>query len=357
MNHNSYIHTCVNMGHVPMPHGHMTHGHMTHVHMRRLRVIVVWLALSLAAVACQQGPDTLPAATEVVIPPPPTEALNEPTAGSTIIPAVTEAAATATTVTEATEAITASSPSSTAEASPTEEASVTAEATPTTAESPTPEPSPTPAILMLAPGQSNAAPLSGGGFNSYGYEGLAFQPAVLFVEPADTLDVALAAYAGDVVAGSDLTGLEVLSEANFSTAGGPEILVVTPEEDGRYALLVQSVAGEGGYTAYLYDAANEAPGAAVRQADSLVNGETKTYTVQSNGARPVLVFVDPTDDSNVVARVADSNGNVAANANFSGPGSAEAVFVLPLQTTTYTVQVSEATGAPSAYNILIVTLE
>lgn len=340
MNRNSHIHTNTHI----------------HIHIRRLPIVVIWIVLSLAAVACQQAPDPPPAATEVVIPPPPTEAISEPTAESTTIPAVTEAAVTATIVVEAT-VVTTEAP--TVEVSPTEEASPspTAEATPTTAESPTPEASPTPAVIMLAPGQNNAAPLSNEGFNTYGYEGLAFQPAILFVEPADTLDVALAAYPGDVAVGSDLSGLEALSEADFSMAGGPEILVITPEEDGRYSLLVQSVNGEGGYTAYLYDAVNDAPGTAVRQADSLVNGETKTYTVQSNGARPVVVFADPTDNSDVIARVADSNGNVAANANFSGPGSAEAVFVLPLQTTTYTVQVSEATGGSSGYNIVIITLE
>lgn len=334
-------------------------GYIPYTTVRRQLAIAIWVVLGLTAVGCLQSPDPPSAATEVVIPPPPTEAGTEPAAEATVIPAVTEPAATTTTVEEpvATTETPPTLTTPTAESTPTEDASPTMEATPTTAESPTPEPSPTPAMVMLAPGESNAAPLSAGGFNAYGYEGLAFQPAILFVEPADTLDVALAAYAGDVAAGSDLSGQEVLSEADFSTAGGPEILVITPEEDGRYSLIVRSASGEGGYTAYLYDATSEAHGTAVRQTDALINGEIKTYTVQSNGARPVVVFVDPTDESNVVARIADSNGNVAANANFSGPGSAEAVFVLPLQTTTYTVQVSEASGAPSAYNIMIITLE
>jgi hypothetical protein len=212
-------------------------------------------------------------------------------------------------------------------------------------------------VFILTPGQSDAAPLAEGGSKPYGYDGLEFQPALLFVEPADTLDVGLSAYLGDVAPGGDPGGPTPLNEANLNTAGGPEILVITPEEDGRHTLVVRSVSGEGGYTAYLYDALSDTQGAAVRQADTLATGQTKTYAVQSNGARPVIVFADPTDQSDLVVRVTDSNGNVAAEANFSGPGSAEALFVLPLQTTTYTVQVSETSGATSSYNVAIITLE
>jgi hypothetical protein len=294
-----------------------------------------------------------------VIPPPPTEAAAEETATTV----VTEVPPTATI---STEEPTADAPtptaetaeaSATAEQSPTAEASPTPEASPTAADTPTPQPSPTPAVLVLAPGQSNAALLTEGGFNAYGYDGVEFQPAMVFVEPADTLDVALAAFLGDVTPGSDLSVLSPLNEADFSTAGGPEILVVTPDEDGRHSLVVRSESGDGGYTVYLFDAISDTQGAAVRQADTLEAGQTKTYAVQSNGARPVLVFADPTDQSNLVLRVTDSNGNLAADANFSGLGSAEALFVLPLQTTTYSVQVSEATGSPSSFNLAVVTLE
>jgi hypothetical protein len=210
---------------------------------------------------------------------------------------------------------------------------------------------------MLLPGQSNSAPLSEGQFVAYGYEGQEFQPALLFVEPADTVDVALAAYPGDIVTGSELSGLAPLNEANFSAAGGPEILVITPDEDGRHSLVVSSRSGEGGYTAYLYDAVSDAPGAAVRQADSLAAGETKRYTVQSNGARPVVVFVDPTDQSNVALRVKDGGGSTVAEANFSGARSAEALFVLPLQTTAYTVEIYEATAAAASYEVAVIALE
>jgi hypothetical protein len=212
-------------------------------------------------------------------------------------------------------------------------------------------------VFVLTPGQSDAAPLAEGGFKPYGYDGLEFQPALLFVEPADTLDVSLSAYLGDVAPGVELAGLTPLIETDSNTEGGPEILVITPEEDGRHTLVVRSVSGEGGYTAYLYDAVSDTQGAAVRQADTLAVGQTKTYAVQSNGARPVIVFADPVDESDLIVRVTDSNGNVAAEANFSGPGSAEALFVLPLETTTYTVQVSEISGAVSSYNVAVITLE
>lgn len=320
---------------------------------RRITVALM-IVLSVGIAGCQQTPEPPPEPTEVVLPPPPTEAATEPAVAGTATTVATELPPTATI---GAEEPTAEAPTPTPEASATAVESPTPAASPTAADTPTPQPSPTPAVLVLAPGQSNAAPLTEGGYNVYGYDGVEFQPAMVFVEPADTLDVALAAYLGDVVPGSDLSTLAPLNEADFSTAGGPEIVVITPEEDGRYSLVVRSDGGAGGYTAYLYDGISDAPGTAVRQADTLAAGQTKTYAVQSNGARPVLVFVDPTDRSNVVVRVTDSNGNLAADANFSGLGSAEALFVLPLQTTTYTVQVSEATGAASSYNVVVVTLE
>jgi hypothetical protein len=44
------------------------------------------------------------------------------------------------------------------------------------------------------------------------------------------------------------------------------------------------------------------------------------------------------------------------DANFGGSNSAEAAFVLPLETTDYTVELSTLNGEAAVYNLVIVTL-
>ncbi|MCB8988562.1 MAG: hypothetical protein H6661_12530 [Ardenticatenaceae bacterium] len=44
-------------------------------------------------------------------------------------------------------------------------------------------------------------------------------------------------------------------------------------------------------------------------------------------------------------------------ANYSGPGSPEAAFVLPLRTTDYTIEISTANGGAAAYTLIVFPLE
>jgi hypothetical protein len=92
------------------------------------------------------------------------------------------------------------------------------------------------------------------------------------------------------------------------------------------------------------------------QADTLAAAESQSYTAQSHGGRPVLVFVDQDGQSDLMVEILNESGQLVAEADFGGSGSAEAVYALPLQTTTYTIRVSEVTGAAAGYSILVVTL-
>ncbi len=233
-------------------------------------------------------------------------------------------------------------PTATAMATQTVAATVSVPATATNTPIPTATAEP-----GIVPGQQDTAALAVGASKAYPYTGIKFQSVLLFVEPAATLDVSLTA----VAAGET----EPLNEANFSQAGGPEIMVFTPQEDGDYDLIVTAVAGEGNFTFHLFDSTTIVPRAVV-QADSVAAGESKSYTVQSNGSRPVLVFVEPDSSSDVAVQVRTQSGETVTEANFGGQASSEAVFVLPLQTTTYTVVVSGANNEAATYNILIVPL-
>lgn len=316
--------------------------------MKRL-ILVALLALMLpAAVACNQGPGpaapTQPAESTVeVIQPteaPPTVTVVPPTEAAlpTVPPEPT------------------AEPTATLPPPPTAEPTLTPEPSPTATAEPTATPEPT-AAGVFAPGQQDTAALPAGGFKGYLVNGRQFIPTVLFVEPDAPLDIALASFAGDQTAQATLEGLTPLSQANFNPTGRPEVLVLSPDLDGQYTMVVSAAAGEGGFTAYLYDLTSPAAGMAVQQADSLAAGETKSYTVTSNGVRPVLFMVDPTDRSDLALTVIEQGGAVAATADFSGPGSVETAFVLPLGTTSYTLQVVETNGAPSSFNVAIVTLE
>lgn len=208
----------------------------------------------------------------------------------------------------------------------------------------------------LAPGQRDTATLAAGAFRVYPFQGTAFEPVLLFVETADTLDVIVAAYAGQVEPDASLSNLAPEAEADFSQAGGPEILVFTPGDDGLYSFVVHGQ-GTGEYTLYLFDARTSSPNVVVQQAGSLMAGATSAYGVQSNGGRPVLVWVTPEGQVDLTVQIRDSNGNMVQDANYSGRGSAEAVFVLPLQTTQYTVTIGEATGTAADYRVAIIALD
>jgi hypothetical protein len=214
-----------------------------------------------------------------------------------------------------------------------------------------------PVIDALAPGQQATGQLAGGDFESYAYQGKQFQPVMIFVEASEELDVVVAAYEGIMVPHSNLDGLTLLSQAAFNPAGRPELLVFTPNRDGEFIIVVSGQSGtSGAYVVYMYDGTTPAENTQLFN-DALAAGETKSYLAVSNGGRPVIAFVDQSDQSNMVIEILNQKGTVVSEANYGGTGSAEASFVLPLDTTSYTVRISEASGAPARYNLAIVTLD
>ncbi|MBE2224969.1 MAG: hypothetical protein IAF02_25745 [Anaerolineae bacterium] len=196
---------------------------------------------------------------------------------------------------------------------------------------------------VLGPGQQDSRTLTGGGEETYLIDGVKFMPRFVFAETADEIDLLLS------VDGT---------EANFSGPGGSEVLVFTADDNGRFDLTIRNESeASGEYILYLYDAAQAVPGAVHQPNVALVAGTTAQFQVESRGGRPVLIFVDPIDQSDISVTIATAEGQTIADANYSGPGSAEAAFVLPLETTRYTVSVKEINNAPSQINVLLVPLE
>lgn len=321
--------------------------------MKPLTLLILLVALLLAG--CNGAPEP-PTVTE--IPPPPTVAATEELELPTPLPP--EATAGPNEPTPTGEAL------STAAASPTaEEAATEPAASPTAVVSDTPAPtatagqSPTPPSTpgLFGPGQADMRTLAAGGAHSYLVQGTRFQPLILFVEPDNQLNVALSVYSGDVSGQATPEGVTPLSSADNALTGRPEILVLSPDADGLFTFVVRAAAGEGGYTAHLYDLTTPAPGMAVQQTDTLAAGEEKVYTVTSRGARPIIAVADPTDQSDIALDFLGADGAVLTTANFGGPGGAETAYVLPLGAASYSVKIREVNGGPSTFQIAIVTLE
>ena len=211
--------------------------------------------------------------------------------------------------------------------------------------------------MLFAPGQQDGWTLATGGTKAFLVDGRRFQPIIFFVEPTNELNIALAAYVGDQTAQTTPEGITPPAAADNALAGRPEILVLSPEADGLYTLVVRAVAGEGSFAAHLYDLTTPAPGMAVQQPDTLAAGEEKTYTVTSRGARPVIVVADPTDQSDIALDILGADGTLLTTANYSGAGGVETAYVLPLGTVSYTVKVREANGGPGTYQIVVITVE
>ena len=207
----------------------------------------------------------------------------------------------------------------------------------------------------MRPGIQTADSLTSGAFDIYRYEGRAFEPVLIFVEGGGTLDVGLAGYPGEVTAATNLAELTPRTQADFSQAGGPELMVFTPETDDVYSIVVTAV-GEGNYALYMFDAEVTIPDVTSPQIDTLAAGESKSYTTRSNGNRPVLIFADPVEEADLAIQVWNENGAVVNQANYGGGGSAEGLYVLPLESTGYSVQISEENGAAATYNIAVITL-
>ena len=315
--------------------------------------------MAFVLAGCADAPDQ-PEAT--LIPPAPTlagtDAAPLPTAAEPSLPAPTETSAALATLPPTP---TAAPPTDAPTLIPTVE-EPSPEPSPTTtappAESPTtgPQPSP-PAAGLFAPGQQDGGSLTAGGATAYLVDGRRFQPTILFVEPTNELDVALAAYVGDQTGQTTPEGVTPLVAADNALSGRPEILVLSPEADGLFTLVVRAVAGEGSFAARLYDLTTPAPGMAVQQPDTLAAGEEKTYGVTSRGARPVIAVADPSDQSDIALDILGADGTLLTTANYSGAGGVETAYVLPLGATEYTVRVREANGGPAAYQIVVITVE
>ncbi|MCI0394587.1 MAG: hypothetical protein L0322_06575 [Chloroflexi bacterium] len=306
---------------------------------KQLKWYWIFGLIATALVACEQTPTPVPAT-------------------PSSLPATSEAAASPTTTTLAspTAGVTPEATATAVPASPTA-APTTPAPTRTLPPTPTQFATPIPTVGPIAPGQEDSAALEVGGFKSYVFGGVRFRPALIFVEGDSALDVAISVYEGALPANTDLSTQTPLAEADTNITGGPEIMVFTPETDGDYTLVVSGRASTAGaYTLYFYNGTTAAPNAQV-SADSLAAGEVKSYTVQSNGGRPVIVFVDQTDQSDLAIQVTDASGAVVNTADFGGQSSAEALFMLPLQTTVYTVRISETTGAVASYDLVMVTLD
>lgn len=338
--------------------------------MRRLILFTLMLTIIFGLMACNNAPDagvsdvtTPDLATP--LPDPPTLA---PDAGEpTVALALPTTAPTDTEPTDGASADTPSpepptvAPTEPPTAAPTETPAEEPTPTPSpAAEAPTSEPaSPTPAAdaSLMAPGQRATGTLAEGELQSYPYQGFQFRPAIFFVEPSRELDVELLALAGLLSSGPGLGDVTPAATANNALSGRPEIVVYSPESDGVNTFVIRAAGGSGDYTAYLFDLTSPATGMAVQQSDSVAAGETMTYEVTSNGARPVIAMADPTNLSDVVLDIFGSDGGLLTTANFSGAGGVEVAYVLPMGTTSYTVAVREVNDMPSNFDVAVVTLE
>jgi hypothetical protein len=321
--------------------------------MKQLALLGLLVALMLLPAGCDLQPD-LPA--DPTLPPAPTVVATPEAALPTVAP-VTDTAPAAT-IPPADESPT-DEPSTVelptdelpTDESPTEEPSTEE---PPTVELPTAEPT---ATVLFGPGQQTTNSLEIDGSNTYLFQGTPFQSVVMFVEPVNELNVGLAAYTGDVTGQTTPEGLTPLAAADNALAGRPEIMVLTTDADGFYTFVVRAVSGQGSYTAYLFDLTTPATGMAVQQPDSLEAGQERTYTVTSEGTRPVIAIADPSDQSDIALDVLGVDEELLTSANFSGPGGVETAYVLPLGVTSYTIQIREVNDGPSTFNVAIITLE
>lgn len=219
---------------------------------------------------------------------------------------------------------------------------------------------PAPELLttgLFEPGRRDDASLVEGEAIAYLVNGHAYQPYILFVEPSNELNVALAAYIGDHTDQTTPEGVTPPATADNALAGRPEILVYSPESNGLFTLVVRAVAGQGSFVAHFFDLVTPARGVVVQQAAALAAGTEQVYEVTSNGARPIIVAADPTDQSDIALDILSEDGTLLTTANYSGPGGVETAYVLPLGATSYLVKVREVNGGEANYQALIIALE
>jgi hypothetical protein len=316
--------------------------------MKQLALLGLLVALMLLLVGCDREPDQT---ADPTLPPAPTVVATPAAALPTVAPATDTVPAATLPPTDESPTVEPPTAEPPTEEPPTDEPPTEE---PPTVELPTAEPPP---ITLFGPGQQATDTLEIDGSDPYLFQGSRFQSVVMFVEPVNELNVGLAAYTGDVTSQTTPEGLTPLAAADNALAGRPEILVLSTDADGFYTFVVRAVSGQGTYTAYLFDLTTPAPGMAVQQSDSLEAGQERSYTVNSQGTRPVIAIADPSDQSDIALDVLGADGALLTSANFSGPGGVETAYVLPLATTSYTIRIREVNDGPSTFNVALITLE
>ena len=312
-----------------------------------IRFVFAWLLLLAVIVACGEEPAPQATVTELPVEPSPSTPAVEATV--TEIPVEpspsTPAAVPGDETPAATQApVTPTEAEATAEATPDVEATLTATTTVTaTAAAIT-------GTERFAPGQQATVTLADGDFAAFPFSGAALETLLFFAEPEDDLDVDLAVYEAGVTAESDLSTLTPLVEANSGAADVPEALVFVPDEEGDFSLVLAAT-GSGGATVHFFDVQTQGT------ANTLPAGEVNTGQFYSNISRPVLIFVDPVAEADIVIRAATAEGEVLAESNYGGPGAAEVLFMLPPQSAGFAFQISEATGAAASYEMAVISLE
>lgn len=212
---------------------------------------------------------------------------------------------------------------------------------------------------LLLPGQSSVGELEGESFAAFPYQGERFSPRLFFVQPAGSLDAELRAYVG-MTAPEGVNLVNPAATTNFGGAGVPEMLVYTAQADEVHFTAVANLDNTAGrFRFYLFDGVTQTENTAVLEQLSLAAGETKSYPATSQDGNPLIVFADPlgtAEDITLTVRDSDNGGAVVNTANFGGGGSAEALFLLPLRTTNYTVEISEVNGQAATVNVHIIAL-
>ncbi|MEM8858015.1 MAG: hypothetical protein AAGD96_06825 [Chloroflexota bacterium] len=148
-------------------------------------------------------------------------------------------------------------------------------------------------------------------------------------------------------------------EADFSGQGFMEVIAYTPKETGDLSLVVTSSAeSEGPYRLYVFDKNTSSANIAFNQTVQLDSGQATTVGVTSNGGKPVVAFMNPlAAEVDAQIQIKNSDGAVLTEANYSGGGSYETTFVLPITTTSYQAELTNVGGATGLFEILVLAIQ
>ena len=180
----------------------------------------------------------------------------------------------------------------------------------------------------------------------YTFEGTRFEPRLFFVEASENLDTAVTVYAASASNDTDLTSLTAEATADNAGPGIPEMVVFTPDRDGEFSLMVT---GKGEGTAVVHSVDSRT----TTSASALAAGEVGKSASFNNDAQATYIFVAPVGQVDLTLRAVSLDGEQITEANFGGPGSAEALFVLPPQSAGFNFEVTETNGAPAEYHLFV----